>query len=51
MIRPRRMAFAELLQGSPYTVVVLANQDPPAEVYATMPAVALVAERVKRERK
>ena len=40
-----------LVQGSPYTVVVLANQDPPAEVYATMPAVALVAERVKRERK
>jgi hypothetical protein len=31
--------------------VVLANQDPPAEVYATMPAVALVAERVKREKK
>jgi CubicO group peptidase (beta-lactamase class C family) len=39
-----------LVLGSPYTVVVLANQDPPTEAYAGMPIVALVAEMAKRER-
>jgi len=32
---------------SPYTVVVLANQDPPADMYAGVNAVALVAEKSK----
>jgi CubicO group peptidase (beta-lactamase class C family) len=39
-----------LVLGSPYTVVVLANQDPPAEAYPGMPIAALVAEKAKRER-
>jgi hypothetical protein len=38
-----------LVLGSPYTVVVLSNQDPPADMYAGIPIVALVAERVKRD--
>ena len=33
---------------SPYTVVVLANQDPPAELYPASTIVALVAEKAKR---
>jgi len=33
---------------SPYTVVVLANQDPPADGYAGSKAVALVAEKAKQ---
>lgn len=37
-----------LVSGSPYTVVVLANQDPPAEAYGGLPVVALVAEMAKR---
>jgi CubicO group peptidase (beta-lactamase class C family) len=36
---------------SPYTVVVLANQDPPAEAYAGTRVVALVAEKAKREQR
>jgi CubicO group peptidase (beta-lactamase class C family) len=39
-----------LVLGSPYTVVVLANQDPPAEAGAGMPILALVAEKARRER-
>jgi CubicO group peptidase (beta-lactamase class C family) len=39
-----------LVLGSPYTVVVLANQDPPAEASAGMPILALVAEKARRER-
>jgi len=38
-----------LVLGSSYTVVVLSNQDPPADMYAGIPIVALVAERVKRD--
>lgn len=34
---------------APYTIVVLANQDPPAEAYVGTEAVALVAEKLKRE--
>lgn len=34
---------------SAYTVVVLANQDPPAETYAGRAIVALIAEKAKRE--
>jgi CubicO group peptidase (beta-lactamase class C family) len=37
-----------LVLDSPYTVVVLANQDPPADAYAGMQAVALMAEKAKR---
>jgi CubicO group peptidase (beta-lactamase class C family) len=33
---------------SPYTVVVLANQDPPAEMYPASTIVALIAEKAKR---
>ena len=33
---------------SPYTVVVLANQDPPAELYPASTIAALVAEKAKR---
>ena len=33
---------------SPYTVVVLANQDPPAELYPASTIVALMAEKAKR---
>lgn len=38
-----------LVLGTPYTVVVLSNQDPPADMYAGMPIIALVAERAKRD--
>ncbi|HMM68549.1 MAG TPA: serine hydrolase domain-containing protein [Dokdonella sp.] len=38
-----------MVQDSPYTVVVLANQDPPAEAYAGLPVVALMVERSKRD--
>jgi CubicO group peptidase (beta-lactamase class C family) len=37
-----------LVLGSPYTVVVLGNQDPPADWYAGRMIVALVAEKAKR---
>jgi CubicO group peptidase (beta-lactamase class C family) len=37
-----------LVLGSPYTVVILANQDPPAEAYVGSMVVALVAEKAKR---
>jgi CubicO group peptidase (beta-lactamase class C family) len=37
-----------LILGSPYTVVVLANQDPPADSYAGETVLALVAEKAKR---
>jgi CubicO group peptidase (beta-lactamase class C family) len=37
-----------LVLGSPYTVVVLANQDPPADMYAGATVLALVAEKAKR---
>jgi D-alanyl-D-alanine carboxypeptidase len=37
-----------LILGTPYTVVVLANQDPPAESYAGATVLALVAEKAKR---
>lgn len=33
--------------GSPYTVVALANQDPPADMYVGSFVAALVAEKVK----
>jgi CubicO group peptidase (beta-lactamase class C family) len=33
---------------SPYTVVVLANQDPPAELYPASTIAALIAEKAKR---
>lgn len=36
-----------ILLDSPYTVVVLANQDPPAEAYVGLMVVALVAEKAK----
>jgi CubicO group peptidase (beta-lactamase class C family) len=36
-----------LLLDSPYTVVVLANQDPPADAYAGSKIVALMAEKAK----
>jgi CubicO group peptidase (beta-lactamase class C family) len=36
-----------LLLDSPYTVVVLANQDPPADAYAGSTIVALMAEKAK----
>ena len=36
-----------LLLESPYTVVVLANQDPPADAYAGTMVVALMAEKAK----
>ncbi len=39
-----------LVLGSPYTVVVLSNQDPPAEAFAGLAVVALVAERAKRDK-
>jgi CubicO group peptidase (beta-lactamase class C family) len=39
-----------LVLGSPYTVVVLANQDPPADAYAGMGTLALTAEKAKRGR-
>lgn len=39
-----------LVLGSPYTVVVLANQDTPAEANAGIPVVAMVTERAKREK-
>lgn len=39
-----------LVLGSPYTVVVLSNQDPPAEAAVGLPTVALVAERAKRDK-
>lgn len=38
-----------IFSKSPYTVVVLANQDPPAEAYAGTGIVALIAEKAKRE--
>jgi CubicO group peptidase (beta-lactamase class C family) len=38
-----------LILGSPYTIVVLANQDPPAEEYVSQTALALVAEKAKRD--
>jgi CubicO group peptidase (beta-lactamase class C family) len=37
-----------MVLDSPYTVVVLANQDPPADAYVGMQALALVAEKAKR---
>jgi hypothetical protein len=37
-----------LVLGSPYTVVVLANQDPPADLYAGATILAMVAEKAKR---
>ena len=36
-----------ILLDTPYTVVVLANQDPPSEEYAGLAVVALVAEKAK----
>jgi CubicO group peptidase (beta-lactamase class C family) len=39
----------QMLLNSPYTVVVLANQDPPADAYASSMAVALIAEKLKAE--
>jgi CubicO group peptidase (beta-lactamase class C family) len=39
-----------LVLGSPYTVVVLANEDPPAEAYAGSKVVALMAEKAKLEK-
>jgi hypothetical protein len=36
-----------LVLGSPYTVVILANQDPPADAYAGSMVVAIVAEKAK----
>jgi CubicO group peptidase (beta-lactamase class C family) len=36
-----------LLRDSPYTVVVLANQDPPADAYAGSMVVALISEKAK----
>lgn len=39
-----------LVLGSPYTVVVLSNQDPPAEAAVGLPVIALVAERAKRDK-
>lgn len=38
-----------IFRDAPYTIVVLANQDPPAEGYVGEEAVALVAEKVKTE--
>jgi CubicO group peptidase (beta-lactamase class C family) len=37
-----------LVLDSPYTVVVLANQDPPADAYVGMKTIALIAEKAKR---
>lgn len=37
-----------LVLGSPYTVVVLANQDPPADGYVGPATLALVSEKAKR---
>ncbi len=37
-----------LVLGSPYTIVVLANQDPPADGYGGLMTLALVAEKAKR---
>jgi CubicO group peptidase (beta-lactamase class C family) len=37
-----------LILDSPYSVVVLANQDPPAEAYAGSTVVALMSEKAKR---
>jgi D-alanyl-D-alanine carboxypeptidase len=34
---------------SPYTIVVLSNQDPPSAQYAAAPIIALLAERAKRD--
>jgi CubicO group peptidase (beta-lactamase class C family) len=39
-----------IFHDPPYTIVVLSNLDPPAEGYAATEAVALAAERAKRER-
>ncbi len=39
----------QIFLNAPYTVVVLANQDPPAEAYISLRAVALVAEKAKLE--
>ena len=39
-----------MVLGSPYTVVVLSNFDPPAESVVGLPVVALVAERAKRDK-
>jgi CubicO group peptidase (beta-lactamase class C family) len=36
-----------LILGSPYTVVILGNQDPPSDAYAGSMVVALVAEKAK----
>jgi len=38
-----------LILGSPYTVVVLTNQDPPAEEYAGQTTLAWVVEKAKRD--
>lgn len=38
-----------IFRDAPYTIVVLANQDPPAESYVGEEAVALVAEKLKTE--
>ena len=39
-----------MVLGSDYTVVVLSNQDPPAEAGAGLPVIALVAGRAKRDK-
>jgi hypothetical protein len=36
-----------MLLDSPYTVVVLSNQDPPAEAYAGSQIAALIVEKAK----
>jgi hypothetical protein len=36
-----------MLLESPYTIVVLSNQDPPAEAYVGSQIAALVAEKAK----
>ena len=38
-----------ILLDSPYTVVLLANADPPAEAFAGSSIIALVAKRAKSE--
>ncbi|MBS0393938.1 MAG: beta-lactamase family protein, partial [Proteobacteria bacterium] len=39
-----------LLPGTPYSLVVLSNQDPPADAYASTRLLALLAEKVRRDR-